>query len=142
MKISKVHRRRRRAAERKAAAVVELAICLPVLLLIGFGFINAGLLVQFKHNSKLIGHLAATELFSSTRDANSITAIETRYEQLATDLGLVGLDVEISETNDIAIVKTTLSINENSLIPINYLTADESVTETHVYAPFQDEITP
>ena len=142
MKISKVHRRRRRAAERKAAAVVELAICLPVLLLIGFGFINAGLLVQFKHNSKLIGHLAATELFRSTRDANSISAIETRYEQLATDLGLVGLVVEISEANDIAIVKTTLSINENSLIPINYLTADESVTETHVYAPFQDEITP
>ena len=70
MKISKVHRRRRRAAERKAAAVVELAICLPVLLVIGFGFINVGLLVQFKHNSKLIGHLAATELFRSTRDAN------------------------------------------------------------------------
>ena len=86
--------------------------------------------------------MAATELFSSARDANSITAIETRYEQLATDLGLVGLVVEISETNDIAIVKTTLSINENSLIPINYLTADEFVTETHAYAPFQDEIAP
>lgn len=123
---------------REGAAIVEFAICAPVLLLIGFGFINAGLLVQMRHNSKIIGHMAATEVFKETsRDATTISGIETKYETMAADLGIVGMDVAVTAgTGEIAVVTTSMSVSDNSLIPLNFQTSDSVVTETHVFAPF------
>ena len=91
-----------------------------------------------RHNSKIIGHMAATEVFKvSHRDAATIAAIETKFETLATDLGIVGLDVAIApSSSEIATVTTTMSVRDNSLIPLNFQTSDSVVTETHVFAPF------
>lgn len=135
--MNQLKRNQRRGAARKGAAVVEFAVCIPVVLLIGFGFINAGVLVQMQHNSKMLGHMAATDVFKSNKDPQTIEKIVERYEQMAEDLGITQLEVEISETNDIASVRTSMSVSANSLIPVNFQTADSIVTETFVYAPFK-----
>lgn len=137
MKTSRSNRSKRQA--RKGASIVEFAICAPVLVLIGFGFINCGLLVQMKHNSKLIGHMAASELFRNPqRNAASITAIETKYEGIGVALGIVDLEVAIAEADDLTVVTTNMSVSKNSLVPINFQTIDSVVTETHVFAPLSN----
>ena len=123
---------------RDGVAVVEFAICAPLLLLIGFGFINAAMMVQMRHNAKIIGHLAATDLFISfDRSPATVSEIEAKYESLAGDLGIQGLQVEISEDDDVALVRTTMSVLANSSIPISFQSLDEIATNTFVYAPLQ-----
>ena len=129
---------KKRHSQREGVATVEFAICLPLLLLVGFGFINVAKCVQLRHNAKMIGHLAATDLFVSfTKDPVSVAAIETKYEQMAEELGINGLQVNISETNDIALVRTSMSVEANSAIPIRYQQLDLIETETYVYSPLQ-----
>ena len=136
MKFSK--RRRRFQPPRRGAAVVEFAVCVPVLVLIGFGFIYCGLLVQMRHNSKLIGHMVATEVFKlNQRDSIAFQNLEDRFEQIADDLGIVGLQVSINETDNIAVVTTSLSISDNSPLNLSFQASDILATQTHVYAPVQ-----
>lgn len=123
--------------QRKGVASVEFAVCLPVLLTIGFGFINIGQNIQFKYNSKLIGHLAATECFKKS-NANSETRnqIENEFESVSRSLGLKGLSVRITQENDeIAVVRTALSTDDNSSVPVIFRTNLEITTETFVYSP-------
>ena len=130
MKLRKRHR------DRKGAAVVEFAICAPLLLLIGFGFINAGLLVQLRHNSKMIGHLAATDLFiAPQRNAVTIALIQQKYQDLAEQLGISNFEITITEQDDIAQITTSLPVPENSPIPTTFQTSETIATDTFVYAP-------
>lgn len=81
--------------------------------------------------------MAATELFKAgLRSPTVVAAIETKYETLAESLGIVDLDVDITSANDIAVVTTSLSLEANSAVPLKFHTAENLVTETHVYAPF------
>ena len=129
---------KKRHSQREGVATVEFAICLPLLLIVGFGFINVAKSVQLRHNAKIIGHLAATDLFVSfTKDPTAVAHIEAKYEQMAEDLGINGFEVEITETDDIALVKTSMSVSSNSSIPAIYQTIDLIETETYVYSPLQ-----
>ena len=129
---------KKRRGNRDGVAMVEFAICAPILLLIGFGFINAAMMVQMRHNAKIIGHLAATDLFVAfDRGPSTVAAIKEKYKSLAEDLGIEGLQIEISEEDDIALVRTSLSIRANSAIPIRYQSLDQMTTDTYVYAPIQ-----
>ena len=131
-------RYKKRRSNRDGAAMVEFAICIPIMLLVGFGFINAGLLVQMRHNAKIVGHMAATDLFIALdRSPATVAEIEAKYESFAEELGITGMQIEISEENDIALVKTSMSVAENSLIPIGYQSLDEITTDTYVFAPLQ-----
>ena len=127
---------RKRQSKRSGVATVEFAICAPVLLIVGMGFINAGLLVQLKYNSKLIGHLAATEVFkAATKDGQTLNEIESEFEQLAIDLGIRSLDIDIKEASpNIVVVSTNVSVTQNSAVPMGFLTAHELSTETFVFA--------
>ena len=123
---------------RDGIAVVEFAICIPLLLIIGFGFINIGMIVQLRHNSKIIGHLAATDLFVAfEKSPETIANIKTKYRNLAEDLGIEGLQIDISEEDGIALVRTSLSVRANSRIPISYQKRDQITTDTYVYASLQ-----
>jgi len=128
------HNRRKR--NRTGTASVEFAISAPVLFLVGFGFMNMGTNVQLKHNSKIIGHLAATELMKlSDNSPASIDAIESDFEELSRSLGMVGLSVDIAVggANDIAIVETHIPVSGNSAIPAGFSTNTEITTETFTY---------
>ena len=128
----------KKRCNRDGVAVVEFAICAPLLLAIGFGFINVATMVQMRHNSKIIGHLAATDLFIAfDKTPATVARIKAKYASMAADLGIEGLQIEISEEDGIALVETSLSVSENSQIPINFQSLDEITTDTYVYAPLQ-----
>ena len=129
---------KKRRGNREGVAMVEFAICAPLLLLVGFGFINVATMVQMRHNSKIIGHLAATDLFIAfNKTPATVASIKAKYISMAEDLGIEGLQIEISEEDDIALVRTSLSVSDNSQIPINFQSLDEISTDTYVYAPLQ-----
>lgn len=97
---------------------------------------NAGTNIQLKYNSKIIGHLAATELMKLDRKGPaSINAIESDFEELSRSLGMTGLSVDIAVggPNDIAIVETNIPVTGNSAIPVGFSTSTEIKTETFAY---------
>ena len=110
---------------RKGVAVVEVAVCLPIFLSIVFGLISLGLAVQLKSNSKLIGHMAATEIFRAEKaDASTTKGIESKYLKLANDLGLAGFSLGIHrDSTGTFEVRTEVSFADNySFIPFSVST--------------------
>lgn len=127
---------RKKRSQRKGAATVEFAICAPVLLIIGFGFVNVGVYVQLKHQSKMIGHLAATEVFKAeTKDASTISGIEVKFRKMAAELGIDGFSLEVDRhSSDVAVVKTGVSVTANYSIPTTFVTSNWLATETFVFS--------
>lgn len=81
----------------------------------------------------MVGHLAASELFQAKSDNSNL--IEQKYENLASNLGIRGMDVEIRQFSpDIAVVTTHVSVTENSAIPSTFLTARNLSVNTYVFA--------
>ena len=105
-------------------------------MIIGFGFINVGIHVQLKHQSKTIGHLAATEVIKAeAKDASTISQIEAKFMQMATDLGINGFDIEIEQhSSDVTVVKTDVSLTANYSIPTTFVTSNRLETETYVFS--------
>lgn len=121
---------------RRGIAAVEVAVCLPLFMVISFGFISCGLLVQLKSNSKLVGHLAASEIVqAASLDASTIGSIDSKYEQLASDIGIRGLAIQIiDDSAGNFTVRTSVSYQDNySSVPFK-LQSDAVSTETFVFA--------
>lgn len=121
--------------DRNGVAVVELAVCLPVFLAIVFGFISLGLAVQLKSNSKLIGHMAATEIFrAKNADAFTTAEIESKYLKLANDLGLRGFSLGINRDSTGAFeVSTEVSLAENYSFLTHSASSKQITTETFIF---------
>ena len=107
--------------------------------LIGFGFLSIGMQVQIRYDSKVIGHLAATEVFKAAeKDSDTIDEIKLKFERLARSLGIRGLDIEIRQhRTGITAVRTNVSVARNSSLPAAYVIGDTLTTETYVYATLQ-----
>lgn len=121
--------------KRKGVAAVELAVCLPIFLSIVFGLISLGLAVQLKSNSKLIGHMAATEIFRAKKaDASTTKEIESKYRNLANNLGLKGFSLNINrDSTGTFKVSTAISYSQNySFVPFSVST-NQITTETFIF---------
>ncbi|MEZ6137567.1 MAG: TadE/TadG family type IV pilus assembly protein [Pirellulaceae bacterium] len=120
---------------RQGVATVEVAVCLPIFVSIVFGFISLGLAVQLKSNSKLIGHMAATEIFrAKNADASTNAEIESKYLKLANDLGLRGFSLGIHRDSAGTFeVSTEVSFAENySFVPLS-VSPKKITTKTFVF---------
>ncbi len=89
--------RRRRCAfhrigGRRAAAVTELAVCLPVLTLVVFGSIQACNLIYLKHGCVTAAYEGTLELAKSNASSASIL---TRAEQVLSARGIRAASVRI-----------------------------------------------
>jgi hypothetical protein len=89
------HRRRRisrRPLKRRAAAVTELAVCLPMLTLIVFGSIQACNLIYLKHGCITAAYEGTLELAKANATNASIVA---RAEQVLTARGITSSTIRI-----------------------------------------------
>lgn len=82
----------RRHGERRAAAVTELAVCLPVLTLVVFGSIQACNLIYLKHGCVTAAYEGTLELAKSNASSDSIL---TRAQQVLTARGIRAATVRI-----------------------------------------------
>lgn len=81
------YRRPRRRGTRRATAVAELAICLPVIALVLFGSIQACSLMFLKHAAISAAYEGSLELAKSNASNTSVT---TRVQQVLDARGVTG----------------------------------------------------
>jgi Flp pilus assembly protein TadG len=90
-------------AGRKGLACVELAVCLPLLLLLVFGSIQACNLIFLKHSITTAAYEGTLELVKS---GSTNTSVETRVEQVLEMRGVKNYEVDIKPGNK-EVEKTT-----------------------------------
>jgi hypothetical protein len=86
------HRLARRPLKRRAAAVTELAVCLPMLTLIVFGSIQACNLIYLKHGCITAAYEGTLELAKSNATSASITS---RAQQVLDARGIKSSTIRI-----------------------------------------------
>ena len=92
-----VGRRRRRAGNRKAVAAVEFAVCLPVLVLLVFGSIEASSFIFLKQSLSVASYEGAREAAkSNSTDADAVA----RAEAILNSRGVNDFEVRFPEGVD------------------------------------------
>ncbi len=81
---------KRRGSKRCGTATVELAVCLPVLVLLVFGGIEAAHFIQLKQDLTICAYEAAKK---STRDNSSMQDAIDRFNEIATAKGITGASI-------------------------------------------------
>jgi TadE-like protein len=90
------HRRTHKSANRTGVAVVELAICLPVLVLILIGTIETCVMLQLQHNLAITAYEGAR--IGIMPGANA-TSVETQCEMLLDDRNINDYTITLNPPN-------------------------------------------
>lgn len=114
--------------QRRGAASVELAVCLPFLFALTFGMLEYSNSVMLKTRMTSAAYEAvrlATRPTTSSTTAATASSVTTYCSSLLTQLGVNGATVTISPTNlsnvapqDIVTVSITAPFSQNSLTTI------------------------
>ena len=83
-------RSRRDAQTCSGTATVELAVCLPILVLLVFGGIEAAHFIQLKQNLTICAYEAAKK---ATQDGATMLEATARFDEIATAKGIVGATI-------------------------------------------------
>ena len=118
---------RTRFKNRRAAAAVEAAVCLPVLVVIWFGSFELARVLSLKQQAQLFASAAATKVLETTDD---FSAIEEDTEALAISLGIKGCEVSLSRV-DSQIVESSVVIDFGQNSPLSSVLSDRPVTSTY-----------
>ena len=105
--------------ERRAAAVTELAVCLPMLTLVVFGSIQACNLIYLKHGCVTAAYEGTLELAKSNASSDSIL---TRAQQVLSARGIDAATIRILPTGvEIAATSpgTPFTIEVTAPVPSN-----------------------
>ncbi len=83
--------------KRDGTATVEMALCLPVLVLLVFGGIEAAHFIQLKQDLTICAYEAAKE---ATRDSASMQEAIDRFDEIATAKGISDASISFSPSFD------------------------------------------
>ncbi len=86
---------RREKNERSGTATVEMAVCLPVIVLLVFGGVEAAHFIQLKQNLTICAYEAAKK---ATRDDASMQDAIDRFNEIALAKGITGASISFSPT--------------------------------------------
>jgi len=115
---------RREKNERCGTATVEMAVCLPVLVLLVFGGVEAAHFIQLKQNLTICAYEAAKK---ATRDDASMQDAIDRFNEIAVAKGITGASISFSPTFDTTTasgteiaVQVTAPAESNYKMPVDY----------------------
>ena len=105
-------KRRKRFDNRAGVAVVEAAVCLPVLIVIWLGTVEISRTLTLKQQGQLLSSTAAHRIIDSNEP---FTDIEADLETLAQEIGINGVDVSVTQFDPELVESTvTIDIDQNS----------------------------
>lgn len=126
-------RSNRRASNRRGLAVVELAVCLPVIILIIFASIEACSLIFLQQGLQTAAY--ETARFAVTPKSRSATAI-TRGEQVLNDRAIRAATVELSPSDmertapgTLVVASVQASLGANRVMP-DFFYGNQQLTAT------------
>lgn len=119
--------RRKRFDNRAGVAVVEAAVCLPVLLIIWLGTVEISRTLTLKQQGQLLSSTAAHRIIDSNEP---FTDIEADLENLAQEIGINGVDVSVTQF-DPELVESTVTIDIDQNSNLGTLFPGRSVTSTY-----------
>ena len=109
---------------RSGTASVELAVCLPVLILLVFGGIEASHFIQLKQNLTICAYEAAKK--SAQGDASMQDAID-RFSEIATAKGISGASINFDQnfnsntvSGTLITVQVTAPAQPNYVMPVKF----------------------
>ena len=120
-------KRRKRFDNRAGVAVVEAAVCLPVLIVIWLGTVEISRTLTLKQQGQLLSSTAAHRIIDSDEP---FTDIETDLETLAQEIGINGVDVSVTQF-DPELVESTVTIDIDQNSNLGTLFPGRSVTSTY-----------
>ncbi|WP_261343496.1 TadE/TadG family type IV pilus assembly protein [Rubripirellula reticaptiva] len=86
------HHRTPNCSTRKAVAVVELAICMPILVLVLFATIEACVMLQLQHNLAITAYEGAR---IGIMPGTNATSVQTQCEMLLVDRDIAGYTITL-----------------------------------------------
>lgn len=120
-------KRRKRFDNRAGVAVVEAAVCLPVLIVIWLGTVEISRTLTLKQQGQLLSSTAAHRIIDSNEP---FTDIEADLENLAQEIGINGVDVSVTQF-DPELVESTVTIDIDQNSNLGTLFPGRSVTSTY-----------
>ena len=120
-------KRRKRFDNRAGVAVVEAAVCLPVLIIIWLGTVEISRTLTLKQQGQLLSSTAAHRIIDSDEP---FTEIEADLENLAQEIGINGVDVSVTQF-DPELVESTVTIDIDQNSNLGTLFPGRSVTSTY-----------
>ena len=115
---------------RKGVAATEFAVIAPVLILVVFGAIEVTHYISLKQAATRIGHAAAADVILTD---DSYADIEQKSEQLASDVGIAGASITISNAADnLASVDVSVPLSANAII-LNFFQGVDANAQSFVY---------
>lgn len=127
-------KRRKRFDNRAGVAVVEAAVCLPVLIVIWLGTVEISRTLTLKQQGQLLSSTAAHRIIDSNEP---FTDIEADLETLAQEIGINGVDVSVTQF-DPELVESTVTIDIDQNSNLGTLFPGRSVTSTYYSYREQD----
>ena len=127
-------KRRKRFDNRAGVAVVEAAVCLPVLIIIWLGTVEISRTLTLKQQGQLLSSTAAHRIIDSDEP---FTDIEADLETLAQEIGINGVDVSVTQF-DPELVESTVTIDIDQNSNLGTLFPGRSVTSTYYSYREQD----
>lgn len=107
--------------QRRGLAAVEVAVCLPILLMITFGVIESCNLIYFKQSLTVSAYEGVRAAISSNSTAATTT---DRAQQVLTDRRVQGATIETVPSDpataaygDYILVRVTADYSQNALLP-------------------------
>lgn len=117
----RITNRLQRAQKRRGLAAVEVAVCLPILLMITFGVIESCNLIYFKQSLTVSAYEGVRAAISS--EATGATVID-RAQQVLTDRRVVGASIQTTPSNlstavygQYVEVRVSADYSQNALLP-------------------------
>ena len=127
---------RRRLGDRRAAAVVELAVCLPVMVVLIVGAIESTSMTFLQNSLQVIAY---ESIRTAVRQDATAVAVQARAQQVIQDRKVHGASVTISPTNLDALdagtpvtVTVTAPAASNRILPLQFFGGEMSAQATMI----------